>query len=274
MRIFSYKTGKFNLSDKKIVMGIVNVTPDSFSDGGLFLDSDNAVSRTRKLFSEGADMIDLGAMSTRPGSESVTVKEEIDRLAPVLEKLKNDDIVISVDTINPETAEYCMLNGADIINDVSGVFNKDMAEIIKKYHAGWIMTHTCNVPSGSVVDYPDGVVAAVNEFFDDFLQKCDDYGINRECICIDPGFGFAKTTCDNIELLKNLEKTVRDDVAHMTALSRKRFIGEITGTSDAADRLCGTLAADMIALMKNTDMLRVHDVNETVQTIAIYNSIK
>ena len=274
MKIFRYVKGEFNLEERPLIAGIVNVTPDSFSDGGLFLETDNAVRHAEKLASDGADIIDLGAMSTRPGSEPVTVREEIGRLAPVLEKLKNDNIVISIDTVNPETAEYCLANGADIINDVSGVFNKDMADVIKKYHAGWIMTHTCNVPSGSVVDYPDGVVNAVNDFFDDFLQQCDTYGISREYICIDPGFGFAKTTADNIELLKNLGRTVRDDVAHMTALSRKRFIGELTKTADASDRLCGTLAADMIALMKGTDILRVHDVRETIQTIAIYNSIK
>lgn len=274
MKIFRYVKGEFNLEDRPLIAGIVNVTPDSFSDGGLFLEADNAVRHAGKLFSDGADIIDLGAMSTRPGSEPVTVREEISRLAPVLEKLQNKDIIISIDTVNPETAEYCLLNGADIINDVSGVFNKDMADVVKKYHAGWIMTHTCNVPSGSVVDYPDGVINAVNDFFDDFLQKCDNFGISREYICIDPGFGFAKTTADNIELLKNLGRTVRDDVAHMTALSRKRFIGELTKTENASDRLYGTLAADMIALMKGTDILRVHDVNETLQTIAIYNSIK
>lgn len=274
MKVFRYKNGCFDLQQRCLVMGIVNITPDSFSDGGLFFESDNAVRHARKLISDGADIIDLGAMSTRPGSKPVSVNEEISRLAPVLEKLKKDDIVISVDTINSETADYCLLNGADIINDVSGVFNKDMADVVKKYHAGWIMTHSCNVPSGTTVDYPNGVVRAVIEFFDDFLQKCDDFGISREYICIDPGFGFAKTTYDNIELLKNLEKTVRDDVVHMTALSRKRFIGEITKTENASERLNGTLAADVIALMKGTDMLRVHDVPETIQSIAIYNSIK
>ena len=274
MKIFRYSKGEFNLNNKKVVMGIVNVTPDSFSDGGLFFEVDNAVRHARKLIADGADMIDLGAMSTRPGSEPVSVNEEISRLAPVMDKLRDDNIVISVDTVNPETADYCLAHGADIINDVSGVFNNDMADVIKKYHAGWIMTHTCNVPSGSVVDYPYGVVNAVNEFFDDFLRKCDEADMEREYICIDPGFGFAKTTADNIELLKNLEKTVRKDVAHMTALSRKRFIGELTGKLESADRICGTLAADLIAIMKGTDMLRVHDVNETVQTIAIYNSIE
>lgn len=274
MKLFRFKNGFFELGKKCIVMGIVNVTPDSFSDGGMFFEADKAVSHAKKLIYDGADIIDLGAMSTRPGSEPVSVDEEISRLARVLEKLKNEKNVISVDTVNPETAEYCLSNGAGIINDVSGTFNNDMADVVKKYRAGWIMTHTCNVPSGSFIDYPSGVVSSINEFFDDFLKKCDAVGIEREYICIDPGFGFAKTTSDNIELLKNLEKTVRRDVAHMTALSRKRFIGELTGTENASERLIGTLAADVIALMKGTDMLRVHDVDETMQTIAIYNSIK
>lgn len=274
MKVFRYKNGLFDLEKRCIVMGIVNVTPDSFSDGGLFLDADKAVAQARKLVSDGADIIDLGAMSTRPGSEPVSVTEEIGRLVPVLEELINDGIVISVDTVNSETADYCLSHGAGIVNDVSGVFNNDMAEVVKKYHAGWIMTHTCNVPSGSVVDYPDGVVSDVNSFFDNFLNKCDDFGISSDYICIDPGFGFAKTTSDNVELLKNLEKTVRNNVAHLTALSRKRFIGELTGAQNASDRLYGTLSADVIALIKGTDMLRVHDVAETMQMIAIYNSIK
>ena len=136
------------------------------------------------------------------------------------------------------------------------------------------MTHTMNVPAGEKVVYADGVVNAVNEYFDSFIYRCNVKGIDNEYICLDPGFGFAKTTEDNIELLKNLEKTVKNDTAHMTALSRKRFIGEITKTENAADRLAGTLTADIIAVMKGTDMVRVHDVKETVQSIAIYNSIE
>ena len=148
-----------------------------------------------------------------------------------------------------------------------------MATVVKKYRAGWIMTHTGAVPSGSVVDYPDGVVNAVNEFFDGFLCDCEKNGISQDYICIDPGFGFAKTTDDNIELLKNLEKTIRPNGAFLVALSRKRFIGEITETPEAGERLAGTLTADIIALMKGADLLRVHDVKETRQSIAIHNSI-
>ena len=274
MKLFRHKKGFFELGNKCIVVGIVNVTPDSFSDGGLFFDSDNAVRQALKLSSEGADIIDLGAMSTRPGSEPVSADEEIRRLASVLQKLNNENIVVSVDTVNSKTADYVLSNGADIINDVSGRFNEEMADVVKKHSAGWIMTHTMNVSAGEKVIYQDGVVAAVNKFFDSFIYNCMYKGIDKDYICLDPGFGFAKTTEDNIELLKNLEKTVKSDVAHMTALSRKRFIGEITKTENATDRMAGTLTADIIAVMKGTDMIRVHDVKETVQSIAIYNSIE
>lgn len=274
MKIFRHKNGFFNLSEKCLIVGIVNVTPDSFSDGGLYYEADKAVMHAKKLIDDGADIIDLGAMSTRPGSEPVSAEEEIARLAPVLGQLNKEDIIISVDTVNHQTADYVLCNGAHIINDVSGKFSSDMAAVVKKHSAGWIMTHTMNVPSGSIVDYPDGVVCAVNDFFNDFAESCNDFGIAKEYICLDPGFGFAKTTGDNIVLLKELEKTIKADVAHMTALSRKRFIGEVSFAENTAGRLAGTIAADIIAVMKGTDMLRVHDVKETVQSVAIYNSIK
>jgi len=274
MKKFRFRNGEFILNGKGLIMGILNVTPDSFSDGGEFLNAEDAISHAKKMLSDGADIIDVGAMSTRPGSEPISWQEEIRRLEPVLKELCGiDKTVISVDTINPETADFALSMGVHIINDVSGCFNNDMATVVKKYRAGWIMTHTGAVPSGSVVDYPDGVVNAVNEFFDGFLCDCEKNGISQDYICIDPGFGFAKTTDDNIELLKNLEKTIRPNGAFLVALSRKRFIGEITDTPEAGERLAGTLTADIIALMKGADLLRVHDVKETRQSIAIYNSI-
>lgn len=274
MKKFRFANGELSLNGKGLIMGILNVTPDSFSDGGEFFNAEDAISHAKKMLSDGADIIDVGAMSTRPGSEPISYQEEIRRLSSVLNELSLlDNAVISVDTVNPETADFALSMGVHIINDVSGNFNRQMATVVKKYNAGWILTHTGNVPSGSVVDYPDGVVASVNAFFDDVLSACDEFGINRECICLDPGFGFAKTTEDNIEMLKNLEKLVRPDVAFLAALSRKRFIGEITNTPDAGNRLAGTLTADIFALMKGADMVRVHDVTETKQSIAIYNSI-
>lgn len=274
MKKFRFANGEFCLNGKGLIMGVLNVTPDSFSDGGEFFRTEDAVCHAKKMFSEGADIIDIGAMSTRPGSTPVTYIEEIKRLEPVLKELSTSgNYVISVDTVNPKTADFVLSHGADIINDVSGCFNEEMAAVVKKHSAGWIMTHTGVVPSGSVVDYPDGVVSSVKEFFHEFLCACEKFGINKEYICLDPGFGFAKTTGDNIELLKNLEKLVRPDVAFLTALSRKRFIGAITDTPDASRRLAGTLTADIIALMKGSDIVRVHDVAETRQSIAVYNSI-
>ena len=274
MKEFVCRNRNICIDGKGLIMGIVNVTPDSFFDGGEFLDSVSATDHIKNMIADGADIIDIGAMSTRPGSKPVSVDEEINRLTPVLtEAVKIKNIIISVDTVNYETAEFALKNGAHIINDVSGIFSNEMASVVKKYNAGWVMTHTSGVPSGSIVEYPDGVVVAVNDFFEAFIRKVESFGILKNHICIDPGFGFAKTTADNIELLKNLEKVVRTDVAFLTALSRKRFIGEVTGTADPEDRLAGTLTADIIALMKGTDIVRVHDVNETRQTIAIYNSI-
>lgn len=274
MKKFKFSKGKFVLNGKGLIMGILNVTPDSFSDGGDFFCPEDAVRHAKRMLCDGADIIDVGAMSTRPGSTPVSYQEEIKRLEPVLKELCSvNDAVISVDTVNPQTADFALSNGAHIINDVSGYFNNEMATVVKKHNAGWILTHTGAVSAGTVIDYPNGVVESVNGFFDEVLSNCEKYGIDKENICLDPGFGFAKTTEDNIELLKNLEKLVRADVAFMTALSRKRFIGAITETPDTSERLAGTLTADIIALMKGSDIIRVHDVKETKQSIAIYNSI-
>ena len=274
MKRFKFSNGFFTSDNKPFIMGIVNVTPDSFSDAGRFFTAESAIAHAKKLIDEGADIIDLGAMSTRPDSEPVTVNEEIERLRWVVDAVADCDCIVSVDTVNPETADYALRHGAQIINDVSGVFNEDMARVVKRYNAGWIMTHTCNLPAGTDVHYENGVVNAVNEFFDDFLAKCDAYGIDRERLCLDAGFGFSKSVHDNIDLLKNLDKVIRDDVFFLTALSRKRFIGALTGVESPEERLVGTIVADLVALDKGSDILRVHDVNETKQSIAIYNGIK
>lgn len=274
MKKFKFVNGVITSDNKPFVMGIVNVTPDSFSDGGKYFSALDAVFFARRLIAEGADIIDIGAMSTRPDSEPVTVNEEIERLRWVVDAVADCDCIVSVDTVNPETADYALRHGAQIINDVSGVFNEEMAQVVKRYNAGWIMTHTCNLPAGSDVHYENGVVNAVNEFFDDFLARCDAFGIDRERLCLDAGFGFSKSVQDNIDLLQNLDKVIRDDVFFLTALSRKRFIGALTGVENPEERLVGTIVADLVALDKGSDILRVHDVDKTRQSITIYNGIK
>ncbi len=274
MKKFRFRSGVLEIKETPYIMGIVNVTPDSFSDGGKYYSAEKAIAHAKRLAAEGADILDIGAMSTRPGSEPITVSEEIDRLKNVIDGISFQGYVISVDTVNPETAAYFLSKGVDIINDVSGVFGTEMADVVKRYNAGWVMTHTGGVPSGTVINYENGIISAVNDFFDSFLADCAKVGIPSEYICLDAGFGFAKTTADNITLLNRLEKVIRKDVAFMTALSKKRFIGEITKSADTDDRLVGTLIADLAAVKKGSDILRVHNVKETVQSLAVYNSIK
>ncbi len=277
LKQWKFQNGSLTLGKNSVIMGILNVTPDSFSDGGSFFAPETAIAHAREMRKDGAAIIDIGAMSTRPGSEPVPPvppEEEIRRLTPVLNELANDDnMILSVDTVNPETAAFALEAGAHIINDVSGYFHRDMAAVVKEYGAGWIVTHTGNVPAGTVLEYPDGVVASVNRFFDEMLDECHSFGIAQEYLCLDPGFGFAKTVEDNVDLLKNLEKVIRPDVAFLTGLSRKRFVGALTNVAEASDRLIGTITADLIALQKGSDMIRVHDVKEAVQSVALWESV-
>lgn len=273
-KVFRFKNGELIFNNKTYIMGILNVTPDSFSDGGDFFNSDNAIAGAKRMIAEGVKIIDIGAMSTRPGSEAIDSSEEIRRLSPVLNHLRNEDTIISIDTIYPETAEYVLSNGANIINDVSGYFNENMAAVVKKHNAGWIITHTGNVPAGTVLNYPRGVTNAVKCYFDEMLDKCNAFGIGKEYICLDPGFGFAKTTEDNIELMQNIKELIRDDVAFLTALSRKRFIGALTNETEPKNRLIGTVAADVIAAYAGSDLLRVHDVKAAAQSVEITNAVR
>lgn len=274
LKQWKFQNGSLMLGKNSVVMGILNVTPDSFSDGGSFFAPETAIAHAREMQKDGAAIIDIGAMSTRPGSEPVTPEEEIRRLSPVLNELVNDDnMILSVDTVNPETAVFALEAGAHIINDVSGFWNPEMAAVVKQHGAGWIVTHTGNVPAGTVLEYSDGVVASVKRFFDEMLASCRSFGIGQEFLCLDPGFGFAKTVEDNVALLKNLEKVIRPDVAFLTGLSRKRFVGALTNVAEASERLIGTVTADLIALQKGSDMIRVHDVKEAAQSVALWESV-
>lgn len=272
MKIFKYKNGVLDSSHIRI-MGILNVTPDSFSDGGLYFDSASASAHAFSMISDGADIIDIGAMSTRPGSEKLPPESEIDRLERVLYSIRErSSVIISIDTYYPETADFALENGADIINDVSGRFNPQMAAVVKKHGAGWILMHNRSSDAGETVSYPDGVTADVSSWFADILKQCEHAGLARENICLDPGYGFGKNARENMELLKNTQSLVSDDVMFLTALSRKRFIGEFTGESDASHRDAGTLAADMLACLSGSDMLRVHDVKSTRDMVKIFEA--
>lgn len=263
MREFIMRDKKLVLGNKTYIMGIVNVTPDSFSDGNKFFSPENAIEQCEKLIVDGVDIIDIGACSTRPFSEEVSPEEEWERLSPVLTALReNRDIIISVDTYNISVAEKALENGADIINDVSGVYSPEMAQLIKKYNAGWILMHG-GVKTGkteSVVEFENGVAQSVQDFFDDVLFNAQNDGIPQENICLDVGFGFSKTNGQNIELFKNLDSLDTGYCAMLSGLSRKRFIGELSEDEDISDRLGGTLAANVLSVEKGVDIVRVHEV--------------
>lgn len=272
MKIFKHKNGIIDNSFVRI-MGILNITPDSFSDGGLYFDSAAASAHADKMINDGADIIDIGAMSTRPGSEKITSEREIDRLERVLYGIREkSDIPISIDTVYPETADFALENGADIINDVTGVFNGEMASVVKKHGAGWIVMHNKSSDAGDKVDYKNGIINDISEFFDMMISKCVKFGIPEENLCLDSGFGFGKNTAENIDILKNTDKLSDRNIMYLTALSRKRFIGDITGETDASKRDVGTLAADLLACLGGSDILRVHDVKSTRDAVEIFEA--
>lgn len=263
LRFFRCGNYSLPLGAKTYIMGILNVTPDSFSDRGKYFSASSAVRRAEQMIEVGCDIIDIGAVSTRPFASYVSPAEEWDRLKNIVPEIKSRyTLPLSVDTYDVGTAEKCLSLGADIINDVSGVFSADMAALIKKYGAGWILMHggvNINKPE-DYVDYKGGILNCVNIFFDDMLKKTKEQGIMPENICLDPGFGFAKNTEQNVELVKNFSKLKTGSSALLCALSNKRFIGEISMCASVDDRIAGTLAANLLCAERGADILRVHNV--------------
>ncbi|MBR0509464.1 MAG: dihydropteroate synthase [Clostridia bacterium] len=260
MRAFSFAGGKLPPGEKTYLMGILNVTPDSFSDGMKYLDPASALAHAKKLQADGADILDVGACSTRPFGERASEEEELRRLKSVLPALKNElDIPISVDTYRPEVARYALETGAGIINDVSGGFSSEMAALIKGYGAGLIVMHAGDEKTEAVRRYPDGVLADVQRVLDGLCDRYLSAGVKPEQLCLDPGFGFAKTAEQNTELLQTLSQLDARGHALLIGLSRKRFISSLSEEADQ-ERLFGTLAADLFAQQSGADILRVHDV--------------
>lgn len=261
---FSAKNFNFELGKKTYVMGILNVTADSFFDGGLYNSPEKAVEHTKRMLCDGADIIDIGAQSTRPGHTTLTPQEELEIIKKYLPLLANEtNAVISVDTFYPSVAKYALDNGASIINDVSGEFNLEMANLVKEYNCGWVIMHTGGGDSSTVVDYPNGVTNDVLSFFNEMLCKCESFGINKKQIAFDMGIGFGKSYEDNLELIKNINKIKIKDVALLTALSSKRVIATSTD-AEKDDLVYGTISANSLAIQGGTDIIRVHNVRENV----------
>lgn len=271
--IFSGNNFKFDLGKRTYIMGILNVTNDSFYDGGKYNTPEKAVARAKEILCEGADIIDIGAHSTRPNHTVLTENEELEIIKNYLPLIYNEtNAVISVDTFYPIVAEYALQNGASIINDVSGIFNEEMAKLVVKYNCGWVIMHTGGGDAITVPEYVKTVVEDVIDFFGEMLKKCTDYGINKNQLCFDIGIGFGKNHEHNIELLKNVEKLKYRDVALLTALSMKRVVKNTTN-AQGDDLLFGTISANTLAIKGGTDIIRVHNVKENVLAAKMTDAI-
>lgn len=254
----------FEINKRTYIMGILNVTPDSFFDGGQWNSPEKAVEHALKMQEDGADIIDIGAQSTRPGSVLLSEEEELEIIKKYIPAVTSAvNVPVSVDTFYPRVAEYCLENGAKIINDVSSKMDREMALVVKNHNAGWIVMHTGNASASQEADYSKcgGVVNDVLAFFDKAEKIAAEYSISRENICFDMGFGFGKSHFDNLELLRNTDKLKSPERALLTALSCKRLVKNETG-ADGYDRVFGTLAADTLAIAGGTDFIRVHHVKE------------
>lgn len=262
MAVFQGKDFCFPLNQRTYIMGILNITADSFFDGGKWNSPQRALEHALQMERNGADILDIGAQSTRPGHIPMTDAEELavlqTYLPQIAEKVK---IPISIDTFFPRVAEYALANGASIVNDVSGVFHTDMAQVVKAHSAGWVVMHSGKSDSDNAVQYKNGVVEDVKAFFSEMQDKCLSIGISPEQLCYDIGIGFGKERTDDMALLRHLAEIKQPNQALMTALSCKRVIAQYTG-ADGEERLFGTLSANTLAIAGGTDFIRVHHVRE------------
>jgi len=269
-------SNEYQAGQKTLVMGILNVTPDSFFDGGKHSDADAAVAAALQMEADGADLIDIGGESTRPGSDSVAAETEIARLLPVLEQLQSRlKIPISVDTYKSAVADRVLAAGAEIINDISGLnFDIGMAETIARYDAGIVLMHIKGTPKNMQVDpHYDNLIDEILVYLSDAINQARQAGIKSSKIMIDPGIGFGKTPEDNYRILRYLEEFRSLGYPILIGPSRKSFIGQVLGLPPG-ERLEGTLAAVTAAVLNGAEIVRVHDVKAAVRAVKIADTIK
>jgi len=268
--------GRLDFSAGCIVMGVLNVTPDSFSDGGQFFDADKAVERGLQMAADGAAIMDIGGESTRPGTASVSADEQIRRVVPVIEALcKKIDVPISIDTYKLEVAKAALEAGAGMINDITALSDERMAELAAKHEVPVVLMHMQGTPATMQIEPKyDNVVSEVLQFLLERARRAEDAGIDRKKIFIDPGIGFGKTLEHNLLLLRNINKFVAADYRVLVGTSRKSFIGKLTGREEPSERIFGTAATVALCVAAGVSIVRVHDVAEMVDVIKVTNAVE
>lgn len=256
------------------MMGILNITPDSFSDGGRYNSIDGAITRIEEFLIKGVDIADIGGESTRPGSDIVSVEEEINRIIPAVKLASDSGLFVSVDTSKPEVAKVALENGAGMINDVSGMRDEQMRKVCAEYGCSVCIMHMLGEPKSMQTSplYID-LIDDVKRFLFNAAEACIKDGINENSICLDPGFGFGKTLDDNYLLLMELLQFKETGMPVLAGVSRKSMIGNVLH-KPAEERLIGSITAETIALMNGADIIRAHDITETADMISIYHKAK
>ena len=270
MKKISCGSKEIILGERTLVMGILNVTPDSFSDGGRYNNLDSAMKQAERLISEGADIIDVGGESTRPGHIQITSEEEISRVVPIIEKIsKNLDTIISIDTYKYDVAKEAIKVGANIINDIWGLQydNGEMAELVKKSNLPLIAMHNQNDEV-----YNKYIMLILREFFEKTFKIADKYGIDRDTIILDPGLGFGKNVEQNIEVLSRLNE-LKDMGSILLGASKKRFIGKLLNDLPFDERVEGTVATTVIGIERGVDIVRVHNVLENKRACLVADGV-
>jgi dihydropteroate synthase len=265
----------FDFGTRTYIMGILNLTPDSFSGDGIYKDADLAVERAVRMVEEGADIIDVGGESTRPGAPGVSPEEEISRVIPVIKKLvKKINKPVSIDTRKSEVAYQALDAGTSIINDISGLeFDQNMAELAGRYNAGVVIMHMKGIPCNmQEKPFYDDVITEIIDKLVSLVRNAEDRGVKKENIIVDPGIGFGKTCSHNLEILGNLSRFKILGKPVLVGTSRKSFIGNILGI-EPSERIFGTAASVAIAIQNGADIVRVHDIRQIKEAARVADAI-
>ena len=270
----SLSLGKLKLDGKCHIMGILNVTPDSFYDGGQHFDPDDARKRIEEMIEEGTEIIDIGGESTRPGSKPVSAEEELERVVPAIEFIRSiSDVPVSIDTQKPEVARKAVQAGACAVNDVGGLRNPEMIGAVAEMNVPVIIMHMQGTPENMQKDpHYDDTVPDIRNWLEERIKVAETAGIGRSKVIVDPGIGFGKNLRHNLEILGGLDRFKNMAGGVLLGASRKSFIGFLTGADDG-DRLTGSLVAAMMGATAGVDLVRVHDVKETRKAIDTINAL-
>lgn len=268
--------GSLDFSPGCLIMGVLNVTPDSFSDGGQFLDASAAVAHGLEMVSQGAAIIDVGGESSRPGSASVASTEQVRRVVPVIESLaRQTNVPISIDTCDVEVARAALAGGASILNDITALADDAMAELAAESQVPVVLMHMQGTPRTMQAEPRyDDVVGEVLHFLVARARRAESFGIASERVWIDPGIGFGKTMTHNLLLLKNIQRFVATNYHVLVGTSRKRFIGTITGREEPADRIFGTAATVALCAAAGVSVVRVHDVAAMHDVLSVVRAVE